>query len=262
MAAELIARHRAAADLLIHEGSPHPGLVFERFARILELADDRYKLQPRARYGWLQEFLELAKPTEVRKAHLQDVHARLDVLTASKAGLRRELPTVWRFVSGLGNPSASETGMAFDAACGVPHLPGSSVKGLTRAGAELADVEEQRIAAVLGRGPDNGDGGAAGGVVFLDALPLRWPKLEIDVITRHHDAEALRDQKTPLDTNEPNPVHFLTVASREVFAFRLLPAWPEHKGQLDDAWRWLAHALKHLGAGGKTAVGYGQMSVT
>jgi CRISPR-associated protein Cmr6 len=95
--------------------------------------------------------------------------------------------------------------------------------------------------------------------VFLDALPLRWPELEVDVITRHHDPEALPAQVTPLDADKPNPVHFLTVAPGQVFVFRLLPCRGAPTDAIEPAWSWLVNALDILGAGAKTAVGYGQM---
>lgn len=51
---------------------------------------------------------------------------------------------------------------------------------------------------MLGEGPAGNDPGEGGRLIFLDALPLEWPAFEIDVITRHHDPEALAKQKVPL----------------------------------------------------------------
>jgi CRISPR-associated protein Cmr6 len=254
---DLVARSRDAGPLLRRAGSPHPGLVFERFPRVLSLRGGHYELAPGARLEWLDEFVRLAGETTERATRLREVHARLDTL--AQGGLRRELRTAWRFVSGLGNPSATQTGMSFDFACGVPCLPASSVKGLARAGAGLEEAAGDLVADVLGRRPQSDDVGAAGPVVFLDALPLRWPKLDIDIITRHHDPEALPTQAVPLDTDQPNPVHFLTVAAGQLFVFRLLRGRDAAPDALEVAWRWLASALEVLGAGGKTAVGYGQM---
>lgn len=119
--------------------------------------------------------------------------------------------------------------------------------------------DEGRIEEILGKDTKPGEQGRSGGVVFLDALPLCWPRLDIDIITRHHDAEKLSEQAVPLDADEPNPLHFLTVAPNETFVFRLLPTRAATQAALDLAWSWLAAALDVLGAGAKTAVGYGQM---
>lgn len=261
MAREIVARSPAAAGLLsaeqVQQRSPHLGLVFDRFPRLLGQIGGHYSLPTGARFDWLKEFIALAAPTKDRRERLRAVNARLDAL--ARDGLRREMQTVWRFVSGLGNPSASDTGMAFDTACGVPYLPGSSVKGIARAGAVLAEAAEEDKAGLLGRPLDTDDKGESGTIVFFDALPLYWPTFEIDIITRHHDPEALPTQSLPLETDQPNPVHFLTVAPNQVFVFRLLATREARDGALDKAWGWLSLALNALGAGAKTAVGYGQL---
>ncbi len=259
MARDVVARSAEGKGLCSLESSPHPALVFERFPRLLSRRGDGYGLDDEARLRWLDEFVKLAAETRERRQRLDAVHARLDALALVHDGLRREARTAWRLAVGLGNPSATDVGMTFDFACGVPCLPGSSVKGLARAGAELLEAEERRMAELLGVGPLDGDDGASGTVVFLDALPLRWPAFEVDIVTRHHDAQALPKQKTPLDTDKPNPVHFLTVAPKQIFVFRLLPTADTQADSLGTVWRWLKAALDELGAGAKTAVGYGQM---
>lgn len=257
MARDVVARSPEGKGLLSLEGSPHPALVFERFPRLLSRRGDGYGLDDEARLEWLDEFVKLAAETRERGQRLDAVHARLDALAHD--GLRREAHTAWRLAVGLGNPSATDVGMTFDFACGVPCLPGSSVKGLARAGAELLEADETRIVKLLGTGPRDGDGGASGAVIFLDALPARWPEFKVDIVTRHHDAQALPKQTIPLDTDKPNPVHFLTVAPKQAFVFRLLPTADTQADSLHTAWHWLKTALDELGAGAKTAVGYGQM---
>lgn len=259
MAREVVARSAQAQPLLRRDGSPHPGLVFDRFPCLVTRVAGHYEIGDGARLHWLDEFVLLAGETPARRTRLTSVHARLDRLTSAARGERRDFRTAWRFATGLGNPNVAEIGFSFDAACGVPTLPGSAVKGITRAGSRLCEaaLADQRLA--LGEGPEAGDAGNAGALVFLEALPVQWPKLEVDIITRHHDAEALPGQKVPLDTDAPIPIHFLTVAPGQMFAFRLLlrPGAPERALAL--AWTWLERALDDLGAGAKTAVGYGQM---
>jgi CRISPR-associated protein Cmr6 len=268
MADNMFCRDPAARDLLWRNGepyanrSPHLGLLFERFPRLPE--------ENGGRLTWLEDFVDFAKgprpqgktnrePTVLCKRRLETVHRRLDDLLKARGGETRVFATKGRLALGLGNPNAAEIGFSFDASCGLPVLPGSSVKGLARAGAELAGASEGDMPACFGRGPQGQDDGESGTVVFLDALPQGWPRFEIDIINRHHDAENLPKQKRPLDADKPNPVHFLTVASGTRFVFRLLPAQGADTGVLSNVWTWLAQALDVLGAGAKTAVGYGRM---
>jgi CRISPR-associated protein Cmr6 len=241
------------------ENSPHCGLVYERFPRVLSRGADRWGIEGDARLKWLERFQTLARETPARAERLAQVHARLNVILDAGSGLTREAATVGRFVSGLGNASATDVGLSFDFACGVPFLAGSSVKGLARAGAKLAEARGDDILRLLGNDPE-AEQPSSGAVAFLDALPRRWPRLEIDVITRHHDPDALPTQKTPLDADKPNPVHFITVAPETTFVFRLVPLRDSGPKGLETAWTWLAKALDELGAGAKTAVGYGWMS--
>ncbi|MCZ7635035.1 MAG: type III-B CRISPR module RAMP protein Cmr6 [Verrucomicrobia bacterium] len=62
----------------------------------------------------------------------------------------------------------------------------------------------------------------------------------------------------PADWLSPNPIPFLTVAPDQLFQFVLAPA--SRAAQLDctTAAQWLTDALAWLGAGAKTAVGYGR----
>ncbi len=256
----MIARYDALpAGLLRRDRSPHLGLVFERFPSLID--PQTVKMAEDARSKWLGDFVVLAEETAMRKQRLADVHRRLDAVVADRRGQKRTFTAVERFATGLGNPNAADIGFSFDAACGVPCLAGSAVKGLVREGARLVDAGRTRVAALLGEAPSPMDGldGTRGKLVFLDALPTAWPALEIDIITRHHDAEGVARQAIPLDADQPNPVPFLTVAPGTAFVFRLLPGSDEvDQGAISEVWNWLTNALD-FGAGAKTAVGYGRM---
>ena len=54
---------------------------------------------------------------------------------ASQGFVPKEVPATvaWRLAIGLGTPSVRDTGMALDPIYGVPYIPGSAVKGATRA---------------------------------------------------------------------------------------------------------------------------------
>lgn len=257
MPREVIARSAAIAGLLRVNGSPHLGLIFDRFPRLLNRAN--LLIEEAARRDWLEEFCKLANgPTQTSKRRLQAVHARLDAIMAAGHGQRRVFTTTERLATGLGNPNAADIGFSFDFACGLPGLAGSAVKGLVREGAEIAAAGGQRIADLLGEGPTSASEGQGGILIFLDALPQEWPRFEIDIITRHHAPDALATQRTPLETDQPNPIPFLTVAAGTSFVFRILGGTHATSETYETVWTWLARALD-FGAGAKTAVGYGRM---
>lgn len=160
-------------------------------------------------------------------------------------------------------------------------LPGSGLKGMARAWAETVWLEDQddraaawdRIRAVFGRTPatDAGkprrpgaaapaDGSRAGAVVFHDAWPTAWPRLEADIVNNHH-AKYYEGADEPGDWEDPSPVYFLAVSAGVTFDFAVSPrsAANDAESRLTDlALEWLRGALAHEGAGAKTNAGYGR----
>lgn len=114
--------------------------------------------------------------------------------------------------------------------------------------------------------------GEAGSVCFLDAIYAgeRAPRYAVDVMTPHY-VKYYTDNggSAPTEDDNPNPVSFITVDAGNVFAFGLLPrpsafvtAGNESRDTqsaqaLDIATDWLVNGLSKLGAGSKTAAGYG-----
>ena len=88
--------------------------------------------------------------------------------------------------------------------------------------------------------------------MFFDAVPTEVPQLELDVLTPHFP-QWYSGQNSPSDDQEPKPVLFLTVAPKSKFLFAL--AGPE--ADVNRAKEWLTLGLTELGAGAKTAAGYG-----
>lgn len=192
---------------------------------------------------------------------LEAIHARQIYILARLRGggcgeaFQRILAS--RFATGLGGPHPTEIGFTFDRSVGVPYLPGSSVKGLARAAARLrADPSMETLF-----GPDriDRDGDVnIGDLIFLDAYPVSLPQLEVDVINCHHPAYYAGHSPYPSETEDPVPVYFLTVAAGTTWIFRLLSRSGKHVAQGADLLRF---GLKELGAGAKTAVGYGSFAV-
>lgn len=111
----------------------------------------------------------------------------------------------------------------------------------------------------------------AGSVIFLDALPMTAVRLKADIITPHYGDYYQDDSgsTTPADWLSPNPIPFLVVGKGCTFFFGIAPVLSRQAkdAQLEQAnkdcarvQKWLGSALEWLGAGAKTAVGYGRFS--
>jgi CRISPR-associated protein Cmr6 len=184
--------------------------------------------------------------------------------------------TIWRLAAHLSRATSIENGsICLHPIYGFPYLPGTGLKGLAHAWAVLCDPqlkdERQRI---FGCGP----GGLAdtlalsraasgvtghdncGSVIFLEAWPTGRVTLEVDIVNNHHkEYYGSSGQTPPGDWESPNPVYFLTVPANTMFQFGVAArsAGPHAANDLAQAKEWLAKGLRELGAGAKTAAGYG-----
>jgi CRISPR-associated protein Cmr6 len=165
----------------------------------------------------------------------------------------------WRLAVGHGNKAnAHEIGLALHGTYGWPVIPGSSLKGLALAWARSCpEADEDAVRRVFGTTS------RMGSVRFLDAIPAGKPvTVEADVLTPHvkpyYDAVASGSGSVvpPAEYHNPVPVMFLTVTG--TYAVDLYG--PDQK-DIDLAARWLREAGDELGAGAKTAAGYGYLSV-
>lgn len=98
---------------------------------------------------------------------------------------------------------------------------------------------------------------------FEDAWPDNTAELMVDIMNPHHK-EYYEGKTTPHDAENPVPIFFLALAPGTVFTFqcRALPGRSNIKNEIGD-WKTLldkafCYAMKCLGIGAKTAVGYGQ----
>jgi CRISPR/Cas system CMR subunit Cmr6 (Cas7 group RAMP superfamily) len=176
----------------------------------------------------------------------------------------------WRLAVGLGNrANAHEIGLSLHGSYGWPVIPGSSLKGVAAAWARASGVPEDVMSRVLG-GPRPGsplrrDGAAMGTVRFLDAIPAGSPvTVAVDVLTPHvkpyYDTAAAgsgRAALPPAEYHDPVPVHFLTVTG--AFAVDLAGLGAK---DVEQAAGWLTEAGDQIGAGAKTAAGYGYLIVS
>ncbi len=193
------------------------------------------------------------------RAALEETRERIATLARKRFGVEPlRFKIQWRFVTGLGREHPVENGFAWHQTLGVPYLPGTSVKGMVRAWARdwLENADSTTLARILG--PEGA--GRIGSVLFLDALPTDPARLEADVMTPHY-APYYSDGEAPGDWFDPVPVPFLAVAARQEFQFVIAPRRPSHeqdKADAETARCWLRKALQWIGAGAKTAAGYGR----
>lgn len=262
------------------EESAHTGLLFDKFC-------DHWS-GPGSGKPWKPEtpprgdsvkkqFLDaIVKQMANRSDGLLDQFIkRRKALISALNGDEKEFTTSWRFVSGLGMGHVLETGFVWHRILGVPYLPGSSVKGLIRAWAD--PKTDKKTGEHLGWGdPDmwndvkrlfgDSDKIGAGSLIVFDAIPVEKPKLEVDIMNPHYGDyyNKKKDDKgqliPPADYLSPSPIFFLTVARDTTFSFALASRNKDMeagKKEVARGFALLTEALNNLGAGAKTAVGYG-----
>jgi CRISPR type III-B/RAMP module RAMP protein Cmr6 len=160
-----------------------------------------------------------------------------------------------RVIVGLGAESVLETSIRLHRIYGFPIIPGSALKGLARAYAELVECKNENdplFAKVFGKSPPDAE---AGQVIFFDAIPANSAslKLELDVMNPHY-APYYQGTQPPADYHNPVPVFFLTIGPGSEFLFAVV----SQKAELaTKAKEWLKKALEEMGVGAKTVAGYG-----
>lgn len=170
-----------------------------------------------------------------------------------------------RLLIGLAGGGALETGCAVSHAYGMPYLPGSSIKGVTRAYAEKAlGKTNDTLRELFGVAPTETDATEFSGLVaFHDAwwvpesggVGHKNQPFATDIVTPHHPDyyKGKGDPATDLDSPVPNAL----VGVRGSFLFTLEgPAeW------LPIAQTLMEKALEQEGIGAKTRAGYGYLSI-
>jgi CRISPR-associated protein Cmr6 len=174
----------------------------------------------------------------------------------------------WRVIVGIGAESVYETSISLHHVYGIPYIPASAIKGVTRSYAIATDFEceegealqDYRFCQIFGNPKDKDNPARQGKIMFLDAFPdkLNAQSIEVDVMNPHYP-KYYQGSEPPTDTQSPNPIPFLTVADT-TFLFILGVKSSADKDLLKTAQCWLHGALTEHGIGAKTAVGYGYMN--
>lgn len=155
-----------------------------------------------------------------------------------------------RLAVGLGTGLALEnSGLATHPVLGYPCIPGSAIKGLTRAASPIARCDLF------------GDPSHQGKSLFFDAIPGGFPKVAVDLVNPHFKAWYQSHRNPPADYLSPEMAYFLTVQEGSTFLFPIAVRKGAPEGALVLIREWLTVALDELGVGGKTAAGYGRMTI-
>ena len=208
-------------------------------------------------------------------------------MVAKLGGHNLCLKTDSPFVTGLGRDHPVENGFLWHHTLGVPCLPGSSIKGMVRAwieqwAEEKDKKEKEEIDRIFGPKQPT-EQPQVGAVVFLDAIPLSSVPLKAEVMTPHY-GKYCQEGKAPGDWISPVPIPFLAVKEGAIFHFAIVPRRQpcleapgesekssglpvgksregNHRADCEIVLDCLKEALEWIGAGAKTAVGYGRMSL-
>lgn len=191
----------------------------------------------------------------------------------------------WRLVIGLGASHPQETSMTLHHTYGIPYIPGSAIKGITRHWAVLKfadsyskdnNINFEEAIKTIAKNIENGKSMSIqiqinnteikfdkiieifgtqknqGKIIFMDAYPVENVNLKIDIMNPHY-SEYYSGDKPPADWQKPNPIKFLAVKNTK-FQFYLLS---RENNLLDITEKLLKDALKEHGIGAKTSLGYG-----
>jgi CRISPR-associated protein Cmr6 len=248
-------------------GRFHRGLWFERF---FDRYDPSWKILEKGKEAYIKQVTGPCGDRLELERHALRLAQRLQAIGGDYRGFH----TDWHFATGLGNPHPVENGFLWHPTLGVPYLPGAAVKGLVRAWVEQWDesldnkARKLRLRDWFGTEKKSDVPERAGNLIFFDALPIEPATLVLDVMTPHYGKwyeqggdiqdPAKEPEKVPADWHDPVPVPFLVVRNAK-FLFAIAPRRKEFRGEVQLALDALEKALEWLGAGAKTAVGYGRM---
>ncbi len=234
--------------------SAHAGLWYDRF---FNQYDSDCKVGDDGKTSWIKTVV--GSIGDEKK--LESFAERQQALLEAYGGQSLVMSADWHFVTGMGNNHPVENGFAWHHTLGVPYLTGAAVKGMVRAWCEVwQEFDEERIKQWFG------DTKKSGELIFFDAVPTAPVKLKADIMTPHYgdwyaegDKAPKRDgSNVPADWHDPVPVPFLVVDKGALFQFAVAKR-ADSDIQLKEVTDALSNALQWLGAGAKTAAGYGRM---
>lgn len=220
---------------------------------------------------WIDSFIGTHGAPEI----LSDFLERQQVLAAHLNAEIRHFKSEWHFISGIGNSHPVENGMRWHHTLGLPYLPAKSLKGLMQQWVnewmDDADKDPNLAGRWFGKGASATDNNT-GSLIFFDAIPTAPVRLTCDITTPHMgswytDGQQISEDNfathAPADWHSPVPIYFLAV--KDISLFTMIAPRASNckiaKADAKKAMMELEKALEWLGAGAKTALGYGRFTV-
>src|SRR5437588_5951063 len=227
------------------------GLILDKYPHQHVVADTKNK------GPWLQG---LVKGGHIDATLTQSAYKRWHSMMSELNATLFNASLDWRMVIGLGGESVLETDITLHHLYGIPFIPASALKGLTRAyvttevegyKSDKIDNDNEEVKRIFGSQEH------AGTVIFFDAMPTDGKVAFVLDIMNPHYPEYYGGNKPPTNDQNTVPVTFLTVANTTfTFALALRRANKEqHVKDVDRLKAWLQEALQKYGVGGKTIEG-------
>src|SRR6266567_6768824 len=181
------------------------GLILDKYPPATVSGDSQAK----------SEWLKRLEPNKHIDASLtQSAYARWHTMMSAMGATLFNAVLDWRMVIGLGGESVLETDITLHHLYGIPFIPGSALKGLTRAyvtrevegyKSDKIDNDNEDVKRIFGSQEH------AGTVIFFDAMPRNGvTNFVLDIMNPHYP-EYYAGNKPPTNDQNPVPVTFLTV---------------------------------------------------
>ena len=217
-------------------------------------------------YGERRGSLELLREFANRRALTAEYVSQKDLIAALNRrwrALSRRLRAVtftarpeWRILIGKAGHKILGADIAIHPVHGIPWIPATSLKGVTRLYAEaVADAPEDMVTHLFGASKEKGE--TQGDLIFLDAIPLGAPVIERDVINPHWSVYYGGSDYTPAaDLLSPKPVFMMAIGKANRFLFGVASV-SNDAAAVEQGADWLQRSLVEIGVGAKSASGYG-----
>lgn len=190
----------------------------------------------------------------------------------------------WRLIIGLGQESVYETSITLHHIYGIPYIPASAIKGVIRHYAinsnpdfEVTKDDKEKfknredkafkinkeLCDIFGCDEKSHYKKAQEGqIIFFDAFPTKLTDdaIQPDVMNVHYPKYYGPEKEPPTDTQNPNPIFFLTVQNTPFQFIIGIKEKEDADKLLEKTAEYLKNALEQHGIGAKTAVGYGYLA--
>lgn len=236
------------------KGFPNFSLLLEKFIP-LSKKDKNIVFDTKIKQGFLEEISKL----NIRKEEFGVLPFYKDIDNICN-GLKnqgylkifdKELKTKTRLICGLGSSSVLETSITLHRTYGIPYIPSTSIKGVCRSVAfwkifekyglnvsgkfndQLIDVKDEGDVDIQFYQLLFGAQDFKGLLLFLDAFPLinqnpiNQNLFDIDVMNVHYPSYYSEQKKYPVESDNPNPIFFITV--KKGIGFRFVVFFDRHR---------------------------------